>query len=51
MGWGINVWRIGLSEHTKAEECKNKFYGMYDPTRTPPARTRYNAQLNFPSLI
>ena len=19
-GWGINVWRIGLSEHTKEEE-------------------------------
>ena len=20
MGWGINVWRVGLSEHTKEEE-------------------------------
>ena len=20
-GWGINVWRIGLSEHTKEEEA------------------------------
>ena len=22
-GWGINVWRIGLSEHTKEEEASS----------------------------
>ena len=26
-------------------------FNIFNQTRTPPARTRYNAQLNFPSLI
>ena len=25
-GWGINVWRMGLSEHTKEEEDKRYYY-------------------------
>ena len=31
-GWGIDVWRIGLSEHTKEEEedCRGRLMPLYE---------------------